>query len=334
MSTGLSFQGRPEHQLRSFAALWHATLKVSIRRMLGRPLVPSWSWTFETGTELLREQMRVMFTMSPPEARAFGDSMHLPAPVLDRVRMSEPVESPARGRWFEPRETSGRTLLYLHGGGYAFHGDSYASFVALVAEATGARTFALDYRLSPEHHHPAQLEDALAAYRALIASGVSPSRLAVAGDSAGGHLTLSLMIALRDAGDPLPAVAMGLCPWTHTGARGASLTGNDAYDWVQGAHAIQFGEWYRAGIPADDPRVSPLCADLRGLPPLVLQAGGREILHDQIVEFADAAKSQGVHVSLQVWPEMNHDFQAFGPDVPEAREALANLRAAMERWCR
>jgi acetyl esterase/lipase len=334
MSTGLTFRGRPEHQFRNFVALWSVTLKVSLRRMLGRPLVRSWSWTFEMGTELLREQMRVMFTMTPPEARAFGDSMSLPAPALDRVRTSEPVTAPARGRWFEPRETSGRTLLYLHGGGYAFHGEGYANFVALVAEATGARTFALDYRLSPEHPHPAQLEDALAAYRALLASGVSPSQLAVAGDSAGGHLTLSLVLALRDAGEPLPAVAMGLCPWTHTGARGASLTANDPYDWVQGAHAIQFGEWYRAGIPADDPRVSPLCADLRGLPPLVLQAGGREILHDQIVEFADAAKSQGVSVSLQVWPEMNHDFQAFGPDVPEAREALANLRTAMQQWCK
>ncbi|MFN8589295.1 MAG: alpha/beta hydrolase, partial [Candidatus Eisenbacteria bacterium] len=334
MSGRLKFSGRPDHQFRQFAALMGATAGVSLRRALGRPLVPSWPWAVEVGTELLREQMRLMFTMTPPEARAFADSMTLPAPVLERVRVGEPVTKPVPGRWFEPAGHAGRTLLYLHGGGYAFHGGAFASFVALVAEATRARTFALDYRLTPEHPYPAQLDDAQAAYRALLASGVDPERLVVAGDSAGGHLTLSLLVALRDVGAPLPAVALALCPWTHSGARGASLFANDPYDWVQGAHAVRFGEWLRRDLPADDPRVSPLLADLRGLPPIVLQAGGREILYDQIVEFAGVAKAQGVHVKLQVWPEMNHDFQAFGPDVPEAREALAAMRAAVEEYCR
>lgn len=334
VSVGYSLHGRPEHRRTSQKLLWDVTARVTWRRLLGRPLVRSWSWTVEVGTELLREQMRVMFSMPVAEARAFGDSLRLPAPELTRVRVSEAAGAPVPARWFEPRESTGRTLLYFHGGGYAYFGRSYDRFLAIVAEATGARVLAPDYRLAPEHPHPAQLEDALATYRWLLGSGVLPSNLAVAGDSAGGHLMLTTLLALRDAREPLPAVGLGLCPWTHSGARGASLTANDPFDWVQGAHAIQFGEWYRAGIAADDPRVSPLVADLRGLPPLVLQAGGREILHDQIVEFAEAARAQGVDVTLHVWPEMMHDFQAFGADCREAREALAALRAAMDARCR
>jgi acetyl esterase/lipase len=268
-----------------------------------------------------------------PEAREYQDSLLLAAPAAARVDISTPAGAPVRGRWFTPREQTGRTLLYFHGGGYATSSKAYDNFVALLAEATGARTFALDYRLTPEHPHPAQLEDALAAYAWLLDSGVQPGRLALGGDSAGGHLVLTTLVALRDAGRPLPALGLGLCPWTDARNRGASLMGNNRYDWIQGEHALQFGEWYRGSLPIDDPRLSPVLADLRGLPPLVLQAGGREILHDMIVEFAAEARRQEVDVTLQVWPDMIHDFQAFGPEIPEAAEALAALRAAMAARC-
>jgi acetyl esterase/lipase len=141
------------------------------------------------------------------------------------------------------------------------------------------------------------------------------------------------LLALRDGGEPLPALGLGLCPWTDPGCGRASLMGNNRYDWVQGGQTIQFSEWHRGGIPPDDPRVCPHHADLRDLPPLVLHAGGREILHDMIVDFAGECRRQGGDVTLQVWPDMNHDFHAYGLELPESREALSRLRAAVDARC-
>ena len=217
MSTGLSFRGRPDHQRRSFFLLWGATWKVTPApaRPPARPFVVV---DVRDGHRAPARADAVMFTMPPEEARVRRQP-RLPAPVLDRVRMGERVTSPGPGRWFEPREQSGRTLLYLHGGGYAFHGSAYESFVAIVAEATGAHVRA---RL------PARARASASGAARGRARGVSRAarlrREAVAargrGRFGGGHLTLSLVIALRDAGDPLPAVAMG-CARGRTPARAA-----------------------------------------------------------------------------------------------------------------
>lgn len=312
-------------------ALTKITLNVTLRRLIGRPLVPSWSWGVECATLFLREQMRHAFTFRDPmEAREYLDSLVFKPIDHPDVRVTPNPTGP-RGEWFEPAHAClGRTMLYMHGGGYAFHSQGHAPMVALFAEAARARTFSLNYRLTPESPHPAQLEDAVAAYRWLLESGVASSQLVIAGDSAGGHLTLMLLLELQRQRLPQPALAIGICPWTDIGARGASLFANDRYDWVLGEMALQFGHWYQHGTGLSREALSPISGQFAGLAPIYLQAGDKEILVDMIRDFAEIARGQGADVSLDVWPDMTHDFQAFGSMLPESREALAKFGAAVD----
>ena len=202
----------------------------------------------------------------------------------------------------------------------------------MLAALLGLRVFAPDCRLTPEHPHPAQIEDALAAYRHLLACGIDPKDIVVIGDSAGGHLALMLLQALRDAGLPQPMLAIGLCPWTDTGNRGKSLRANDRYDLVQGSMALRFGEWLaRAGAFTRE-ELSPIHQDFSGLAPLYLQGGGREVLIDMIRDFASVVARQDCDVTLDVWPQMTHDFQAHGRTRPESGEAIDRIRAAIAHY--
>ncbi|MBX3524721.1 MAG: alpha/beta hydrolase [Rhodoblastus sp.] len=220
----------------------------------------------------------------------------------------------------------------MHGGGYAFHAAVSRRFADMLAALLGLRVFAPDYRLTPEHPHPAQIEDALAAFRHLLACGIDPKDIVVIGDSAGGHLALMLLQALRDAGLPQPMLAIGLCPWTDTGNRGESLRANDRYDLVQGYMALRFGEWLaRAGAFTRE-ELSPIHQDFSGLAPLYLQGGGREVLIDMIRDFASVVARQDCDVTLDVWPQMTHDFQAHGRTRPESGEAIDRIRAAIAHY--
>jgi acetyl esterase/lipase len=224
-------------------------------------------------------------------------------------------------------------VLYFHGGGYVFYTKAHDNLMASVAQAMQARLLALDYRLAPEQPYPGQLEDALAAYRWLLAQGCAPGQLFIAGDSAGGNLVLSFLLGLREAGLPQPALAVGLCPWTNLEVPDSSLTTNAAYDWIEGPMAVKCAAWFYGNADPADPKVSPAYADLRGLAPIYLQAGGREVLHDMIVDFVRRAREQGADVTLDIWENMNHDFQAYGDLIAESREAHARIRAAADRCC-
>jgi epsilon-lactone hydrolase len=182
-----------------------------------------------------------------------------------------------------------------------------------------------DYRLTPEHHFPAQLEDALAAYRWLLKRGQDPGRLIVMGDSAGGNLVLAVLQALRDAHEPLPALGVCLSPWTDVESAYESMSTNEAYDWVNRAEVAQFRTWFVGEHSSTDPLVSPIHADLRGRPPLYIQAGCAEILIDMIRDFTSIAHEQGAQVELEVWEQMNHDFQAYGTAMPQSAQALRRL---------
>jgi epsilon-lactone hydrolase len=314
--------------------LLSVTASVSMRRLFKGPLLPGWSWNLETANTFLQEQMKFAFTLpEPADAREYLDSL-LFAPIDDpRVDVIPARPGEPRGDWFVPEDrVDGTTLLYLHGGGYAFYSHSHRPMIAVLANAAKARTFALDYRLTPEHSHPAQLEDALAAYRWLLDQGTDPARLVIAGDSAGGHLTLMTLLEIRKLELPLPAGGIGVCPWTHVGRCGRSLFGNDPYDWVQGAQAVTFGEWLRGKTGATVESLSPALTDLKGLPPLYVQAGDKEILHDMIQEFVAAARLQGADVVLDVWKNMTHDFQAYGSMLPESREALKRFGEVIAQW--
>ncbi len=222
-----------------------------------------------------------------------------------------------------------RTLLFIHGGGYFFGSlNTHRQLAADVANAAQARTLLFEYRLAPEHRYPAALDDTLAVYRALIRDGTDPSQLILAGDSAGGGLTLAIMIALRDAGEPLPALAICFSPWTDLACTGESMQSRVKADpWFDPRQMVQAARYYLGNQDPETPLASPLYADLHGLPPLLFQVGMDEILLSDSTRMAEKARAAGVDVTLQVWPHMMHVWQAFARYVPEGRAALSHVAA-------
>jgi acetyl esterase/lipase len=223
---------------------------------------------------------------------------------------------------------SATTLLYLHGGGYILCSpDTHRPMVAALAKRAGMRALVIDYRLAPEHPFPAGLDDAIKAYRWLMAQGVDPQSITVAGDSAGGGLTLALLVALRDAGDPLPAAAALLSPWTDLAMSGWShLTHRKLDPMLTVDGALLAARHYLGATNPTNPLASPLYANFDRLPPLAIHVGGNEILLDDSLRLAERARSAGVDVTVKVWPGLPHVFQA-ARFLPEARQSLSELGA-------
>jgi acetyl esterase/lipase len=240
-----------------------------------------------------------------------------------------PVEAGAvPAEWLVPQaapETS--ALLYLHGGAWFLGSPKlYRRFVSGLAQASGVRALVIDYRLAPEHPFPAALEDCISAYEWLLGSGIPAHKIVVAGDSAGGNLTLALLVALRDRGRPLPAGAVAISPATDLAGTGESQRTRrhlDPFFYKMGTNRIV--EDYITSHDACHPHISPLYADLRGLPPLLIHVGDHEILFDDAVRFGEKAAAAGVQVKLVVWPGMFHVFQLWGSLLPEARRANAQI---------
>lgn len=328
------FQGSLSHKLRSLATSWIVAGQVALRRALGRRRVPSWSFLFEYGTLYMRAQFNHAFRLKDDIAasRAYFDSLYSVFDTYPDVeeKPSGPGEPP--GHWFIPVGDNGKlTLLHFHGGGYTFYAGVSRHFARILAHSLRIAIFAPDYRLTPEHPHPAQLEDGLAAYRFLLGRGIDPWRIVLCGDSAGGHLALMTLAHLAQAGLPRPLLTLGISPWTDIGPRGESLFGNDPYDLVQGYMTRLFADWLKGGQALSDADLSPICHDYRNLGPIYLQAGGREILVDMIRDFAATVAKQGGKIRLDVWPDMNHEFHGYGEHLPESRSALARLRKAIDR---
>lgn len=234
-----------------------------------------------------------------------------------------------RGEWIEPeaaerREATGRVILYLHGGGYCFCSPvTHRGVAAALAREADARAFSLDYRLAPEHPFPAAVDDALAAYQALLDEGVAADRIVIAGDSSGGGLALALLLSLRDVGAPLPAGAVLFSPWTDLAATGASLEANDASDVMLSAVAVRnFSRYYLGDAAADHPIASPLYGDYAGLPDLFIQASDTEVLLDDAARVARKASAAGVAVDFKVWRRLPHAWATLAPMLPEARAAI------------
>jgi acetyl esterase/lipase len=222
------------------------------------------------------------------------------------------------GEWLRPAAGSDATLLYLHGGGYfACSAMTHRPITAGFA-LRGLNVFSANYRLAPEHPFPAAVEDAVAVYRGLLASGIAPGRLTVAGDSAGGGLTLAMLVSLRDAGAPLPAAAVLFSPWTDLAGTGASVKTNAKRDAMfPGEGMERMSAVYLQGASALDPLASPVYADLRGLPPMLIHAGSYEILLDDSTRVAAAAAD----VRLRTWPVVPHVWQLF-KFLPETRQSM------------
>jgi acetyl esterase/lipase len=229
-----------------------------------------------------------------------------------------------------PRDTPrDRCLLYLHGGAWCMGSPrTHRRLVAALASGAGIRAVSVDYRLAPEHPYPAALDDCVAAYRWLLDRRVDPTRIVVAGDSAGGNLAAALLLRLRDEGTPLPAAAVLLSPATDLAGTGASFVTRRAVDpFFSGIDAAPFFDAYAGGRDVRDPYLSPLYGDLHGLPPLLIHVGDHEVLLDDSVRFAERAAAAGVDARLVVWPGMFHVFQTFTPFLPEARRANREIGA-------
>lgn len=229
--------------------------------------------------------------------------------------------------WITPRRYDERIILYLHGGAYSVGScASHRGIAAHIAKASCARVLMPEYRLAPEHPFPAALEDAIAVYRELLEDGMTPESIVLAGDSAGGGLALSTMVMLRDCGEPLPAAAVLLSAWTDLAATGKSLqTCADKDPWLRPDRVAITAERYHGNVDARDPRVSPLYADLHGLPPLLIQVGDHEILLSDSTRLAERAEDAGVDVTLEVWEGMWHVWHAMVKLVPESQQAIDRI---------
>ncbi|UCG40999.1 MAG: alpha/beta hydrolase [Acidimicrobiia bacterium] len=218
---------------------------------------------------------------------------------------------------------SSRCILYLHGGAYMLGSRvSHRGLAAHLAHAVGVEALLAEYRLAPEHAFPAAIDDALAVYESLLERH-DPGSLLVAGDSAGGGLAIALGVRLRDEGLPLPAGIAGISPWTDLAGTGPSLDGNRATELMLDPDRIpEIADYYHPDHPAEHPWVSPLYADLAGLPPLLLQVGDEEILLDDSTRLASNAEALGLDVSLRVWPAMFHVWHMLAPVMPESRRAI------------
>jgi epsilon-lactone hydrolase len=226
-----------------------------------------------------------------------------------------------------------RLVLYLHGGGHVSGKPAlYRDFTWRIAEATRARVVILDHRLAPEHPFPAALDDAVTAYRALVAGGAAPSRMAVMGESAGGGLALAMLLRLRDEDTPLPAAAAVFSPWTDLALTGASMRDNaEADPMIQSREAPRLAACYLAGADPRTPYAPPLYGDPVGLPPTLFQVGSDEVLRDDSVRMAARMRAAGCEVELEVWPRMPHAWQLWARVMPEARTALEHVGKFVER---
>ena len=219
---------------------------------------------------------------------------------------------------------AGRTILYLHGGAYtAGSPRSHRPMVARIAEAARAIAISADYRLGPEHRFPAAVEDATAVYRAILAGGIGPGQLIVAGDSAGGGLALALALSLKAEGLAQPAGIFAISPWADLTQSGASYrTKAETDPMISKAGLDQNALAYLGGLDGHDPLASPVFGDFEGVAPVLIQTGSEEALLSDSVTMADVLAHARVEVRLEVWPEMIHVFHAWGGALQAARRAI------------
>ncbi|WP_159713319.1 alpha/beta hydrolase [Geminicoccus flavidas] len=246
-------------------------------------------------------------------------------PALD-LEFTPARIGPLPAEWsLAPGSDPARVLLYFHGGGYCSGSIlSHRGMVGAAGRAAGVRTLAIGYRLAPEHPFPAALDDALDAYRFLLAEGYPPGWIALGGDSAGGNLLLACMLRLRTEGLPLPGCGWLVSPWIDLRMTGESLDDKAAVDpLIQRDYLHGLAQAFLAGHDPDDPLISALHADLSGLPPMLVQVGSAETLLDDAVRVARALGAADVEVRLEIWPHMIHAWHLWAARLAEGKAAIA-----------
>lgn len=283
----------------------------------------------QTIVQMIRQQAQARQGQpSIEEMRAGIEAMAAMFPVPPDVQREPVVANGVPAEWLvAPGAAADRAILYLHGGGYVVGSiTSHRDLAARISRAAGTRVMIIDYRLAPEHPFPAAVDDALVAYRWLIAQQLDPRQLVIAGDSAGGGLTIATLVALRDAGDPLPAAAVTLSPWVDLEAIGESMTTRADLDpMLQRDGLLGMATAYLGGADPRTALAAPLYADLTGLPPLLIQVGTAEMLHSDATRLAERAQAAGVDVTLDVWDDMFHVWQMYAAMLPEGQQAIERI---------
>jgi len=281
--------------------------------------MPSWQSYVANAVLRYTVKRKLARSTTPFTARAAFSSSLPPPPG---ARFSADTIAGISGEWARSDKPGIGTLLYLHGGGYfACSPKTHRSITGAYA-IRGFDVFSPDYRLAPEHPFPAAIDDALAVYRAMLAT-VPEGQFAIGGDSAGGGLTLATLLAAKSAGLPMPACALLFSPWTDLTGTSPSVKYNEKRDsMLYGPKLVEAGQIYLNGADAKNPLASPLFGDLKGLPPLLIQVGTPEILLDDSTRLAAQARAAGVPVEISLWDNLPHVWQVSQVFMPEARQAL------------
>jgi len=323
------FLEREENQGVDFQALWGRVIELNDLYFKERR-VPENLYGLLTDKEMhfLARMLRFSF-----EYAANIEQERFPIPRDVETKIVDAGGIPAEWQ-IVPGARRDRVLLYLHGGGFIMGSpNSHRLLTVALGEATGMSVLSLDYRLAPEHPYPASLEDCTAAYKWLLSTGVAPKNIVIAGDSAGGNLTLTTLMKLRDSRIALPAGAVCLSPATDLTHADESFFENAETDPVLADVGLFW--WvpaYLAGANPTDPLVSPVYADLRGLPPLLIHVSTCEMLHGASKRLAERAKAAGVAVVLETWNDMPHVWHAFGlHNLTESKEAIAKIGEFVKR---
>jgi epsilon-lactone hydrolase len=310
-----------------YMRLFLAAFLATARRLFRGPKRPSWSFRFEVSVAVLREAITRTGLETPTGPSNRNLATRIPRSIAAQLRLETatvaglPTEIHTPHAW-TPGDP---TVLYLHGGAYiACSPRTHRELVARIAYACGARCIVPDYRLAPLHPFPAAIEDAVATYRAILEDGVHPSTVVLAGDSAGGGLSLSTLLSLRDAGVALPRGAVLLSPWVDLAGTGETMLSNRQYDYLAG-DTVAAARLYAKEADLSHPLVSPVYAELSGLPPLLVQSGDAEILFSENQRLVERARAAGVEVEHEIEPGMVHVFQGFAAVSPQGRAAISSI---------
>ena len=275
-----------------------------------------------------RYMKRSLMVTAPLKARRDFHERMTRLPIASGVRVTSESIDGIDCEWHVPDGCDDAPVLYfLHGGAYIMGSPAtHRRLISFIARSAGMRAVSPDYRLAPEHRYPAQLEDSLTVWRALVRGGLDPARLAIGGDSAGGNLSVATMLALRDAGERLPAACVLLSPWLDLVGDGESHHTRLEYDpWFRPDKMSEAVAHFCDRETAEDPMVSSVRADASGLPPTLIQVGDHEILLSDSTRFADNMRSTNGRVDLHIWPDMWHVFQYFIGLMPESLKAIDDI---------
>jgi acetyl esterase/lipase len=304
-----------------------ALIWAGLVRIVRGPRRPGWSFRFELLVALLRQAIRFGARQAMSGKSDRDIATRVPRSLATKIKLDTTTFAGLPADIHTPIDWSagGPTVLYLHGGAYiACSPRTHRELVARIAHACGARCVVPDYRLAPQHPFPAAVDDAVATYRAIVEEGTDPGTIFLAGDSAGGGLSVATMLSLRDQALPLPRGAVLLSPWVDLAGTGETMRSNLAYDYLSG-DTVATARLYAKDVDLSHPLVSPVYADLAGLPPLLVQSGDAELLFSENVRLVERAREAGVQVTHEIEPGMVHVYQGFAAFSPQGMAAIASI---------